>query len=106
MRQLQLKLRAWNIREKWLDFVWAIDMEHGRIKYGAHNWREGMSFSRLYDAAFRHMIAAMEGEDKDPESGLPHEAHVRCCMGFLLKLKKTHPDFDDRYRPERKEQGK
>lgn len=74
-------------------------LDFGRDKYGAHNWREGMSLSRLYDAAMRHLAAAADGEDLDPETGLPHEAHARCCLGFILELKETHPEMDDRYKP-------
>lgn len=73
-------------------------LAHGRKKYGAHNWRKGMSFSRLYDGVLRHIIAVMEGEDLDPETGLPHEAHARCGLGFLIELKQTHPELDDRYK--------
>ena len=72
----------------------------GREKYGAHNWRAGMSLSRLYDAALRHILAAAEGEEKDPETGLPHEAHARCCLGFIIELKETHPELDDRFLPD------
>ena len=76
----------------------AMVMEHGRKKYDAHNWREGISFSRLYDGILRHVIADMEGEDLDPESGLSHAAHARCGLAFLLELKETHPELDDRYK--------
>ena len=84
----------------------AMVLEYGRQKYDAHNWRGGISFSRLYDGILRHVIAAIEGEDIDPESGLPHEAHARCGLGFLLELKETHPELDDRYKSERSKPNK
>src|SRR5690348_15045125 len=43
----------------------------GAKKYAAHNWRGGISYSRLIAAALRHTFAILRGEDVDPESGLP-----------------------------------
>jgi len=43
-------------------------------KYAAHNWRKGIAYPRLLDAALRHLYAFADGEDTDPESGLPHVA--------------------------------
>jgi len=57
----------------------------GAEKYGRFNWREySVSASVYYDAAWRHLSAWFEGEDTDPESGLPHLAHVMACMNILL----------------------
>src|SRR5437899_3061811 len=44
----------------------------GAKKYAAHNWRKGMAWSRLGDAAMRHLLAWLDGEDVDPETGLSH----------------------------------
>lgn len=75
-------------------------LEFGKKKYDAHNWRKGMSWSRLIGAALRHLTAYKDGEDLDPETGLSHLAHLGCCTMFLLEFIKTHPDFDDRYKVE------
>jgi hypothetical protein len=57
----------------------------GANKYGRFNWREHtVSSSVYYDAALRHLMAWFNGEDIDPESGLPHLAHVMACMSILL----------------------
>jgi hypothetical protein len=57
----------------------------GAEKYGRFNWREhSVSASVYYDAAWRHLSAWFEGENADPESGLPHLAHVMACMNILL----------------------
>jgi hypothetical protein len=69
----------------------------GAKKYAAHNWRGGISYSRLADAALRHLLAFMDGEDFDPESGLPHLAHASCCLMFLQNMARTRPDMDDRH---------
>lgn len=69
----------------------------GSIKYGPHNWRKGIAWSRVLGAALRHLFAFICGEDKDPESGLSHLAHVGCCIMFLLEYEVTHKKLDDRY---------
>lgn len=68
----------------------------GAKKYADHNWKKGISFSRLLGAAFRHLTAYIRGEDKDPESGLSHLAHLGCCIMFLLWHEKYRKDLDDR----------
>lgn len=70
----------------------------GAQKYAAHNWRQGMDWSRLVGAALRHLTAFNDGEDLDPESGLSHIAHAGCCVMFLLQYIKDHPELDDRYK--------
>ncbi|MGX5775489.1 dATP/dGTP diphosphohydrolase domain-containing protein [Methylorubrum zatmanii] len=69
----------------------------GAEKYAAHNWRKGMRWSRLGDAAMRHLLAWLDGEDNDPETGLPHLAHLRCCAGFLLAYAERGDGTDDRH---------
>jgi hypothetical protein len=70
----------------------------GKQKYAAHNWRNGLQWSRLIDASLRHLTAFNDGEDKDPESGLSHLAHAGCCILFLLEFEATKPELDDRYK--------
>src|ERR1043166_9425284 len=49
-------------------------MELGAKKYGAFNWRsKKVKWTIYYSAAMRHLMAALDGEDADPESGYPHE---------------------------------
>lgn len=69
----------------------------GAKKYDAHNWRQGMDWSRLIGAALRHVNAFNAGEDLDPESGLSHLGHARCCLGFLIEYQKKGLGTDDRY---------
>lgn len=73
-------------------------LDFGRNKYAAHNWRGGISYSRLLGAALRHTFAILRGENDDPESGLPHVDHLGCCWMFLSNMMKTRPDLDDRYK--------
>lgn len=70
----------------------------GKQKYNAHNWRAGMDWSRLADAAMRHLTAWYDGEDNDPESGLSHIAHLLCCAAFLMTYQKDGLGNDDRFK--------
>jgi hypothetical protein len=75
-------------------------MTFGAKKYAAHNWRNGLNWSRVADATLRHFLAWKEGEDFDPESGLLHLAHAGCNLMFLLEYQ-TNPvyqPFDDRFK--------
>lgn len=81
-------------------------LTYGADKYtvgdvsGAHNWRKGFEWSRLYGAALRHLTAHMDGDDTDPESGLSHLAHLGCCVMFLLEHEIDGLGTDDRYKSE------
>jgi len=70
----------------------------GAKKYAAHNWRGGISYSRLIAALMRHLFAIIRGELNDPESGLPHIDHLGCCWMFLSNQMKTRPDMNDLYK--------
>lgn len=74
----------------------------GAKKYAAHNWRKGLVWSRILGAIFRHLLAFMQGEDLDKETGLPHIDHVACEVMFLQEFYRTRKDLDDRYKPETK----
>lgn len=71
---------------------------HGEKKYGRHNWRKGIEWQRLLNAAMRHVVAFNDGEDKDEETGLSHIAHAICALMFLLEEEETRRDLDDRYK--------
>lgn len=70
----------------------------GAAKYDAWNWAKGMRWSRLAGAAMRHLLAWLMGEDKDPESGLSHLAHLGCCVVFLITYEARSLGTDDRHR--------
>jgi len=70
---------------------------NGAAKYGRFNWREHtVSSTVYYDAAQRHLMAWFDGETIDPESGLPHLAHVMACCNILLDAKKNEKLNDNR----------
>lgn len=73
-------------------------LSFGATKYGSHNWRRGMAWSRLFAATQRHLWAWCGGEDTDHESGLSHLAHAATCLSFLLAYEAQHIGTDDRWR--------
>ena len=76
-------------------------LSFGAQKYADHNWRKGLSKTRLLAAALRHLFAYLGGEDKDSETDLSHVAHAMCCCMFIIGLE-NRPDLDDRYKGEPK----
>lgn len=70
---------------------------HGNLKYGRNNWRAaGIRYTVYLDAIIRHAQAAIEGEDVDPESGLPHEAHILAGTGIIVDARAAGTLIDDR----------
>lgn len=62
-------------------------LQFGAGKYSPWNWAEGDGFkyTRLFNSSMRHFIAWFwRREDKDPETGLSHMAHLGCNVLFLL----------------------
>lgn len=77
----------------------------GTKKYEAENYREGIHFSRILSAAYRHLNKYRRGDFIDDESKLPHLWHSFCCIAFLIVYEsdpKKYGEFNDLffYRPE------
>jgi hypothetical protein len=73
-------------------------LRFGASKYNAHNWRGGITFSRILGAILRHTFALLRGEDKDQESGMPHVFHLGCNAMFLSWMMHHRADLDDRFK--------
>ena len=72
----------------------------GALKYGRANWRHaGVRASVYVDACRRHMAAWFEGEDDDPDSGLPHLAHALACLAIVVDAEAAGMLVDDRQTP-------
>lgn len=69
----------------------------GARKYARLNFLKGYSWSLSYDALQRHLHAFWDGEDRDPESGLPHLAHAAWHCLALLSFSRRGLGTDDRY---------
>ena len=94
----QEKLRMDLLDSRWLFGVSKI-LTFGAKKYGEHNWRRGLAYSRLFAAVQRHLWAFNNGEDNDEETGDSHLLHASCCLMFLYFMRIHRPDLDDRQKP-------
>jgi hypothetical protein len=70
----------------------------GANKYGRHNFKEGINYSRLIAAALRHINQYNAGLDNDEESGLSHLSHAAASLNMLMWMVKNKPELDDRYK--------
>ena len=60
--------------------------EYGCQKYhDPDNWKK-VDAERYKNAAYRHWLAYLEGEELDEESHLPHLWHLACNVAFLIEL--------------------
>jgi hypothetical protein len=72
----------------------------GAEKYEDRNWEKGYEWSKSFAAMQRHAWAFWGGEDIDPETGSPHLAAVVFHALAMLEWASTHPELDDRVKPE------
>ncbi len=76
-------------------------LTYGATKYAPRNWERGISYSRVFAAAMRHLWAWFRGNECDPETGLSHLDHAACCIHFLSAYtKRKMTAFDDRPKQE------
>jgi len=75
----------------------ALALLDGASKYGRQNFRAvGVRASIYVDAAMRHLNAWFEGEDNDPDSGIPHLGHALACVAILIEATAAGNMTDDR----------
>lgn len=71
--------------------------KNGADKYGVMNWREhAVTYSVYHNAILRHLFAIQDGEWLDPESGLPHLAHIMAGAAIVLDAHYNNKLNDDR----------
>lgn len=60
-------------------------LDFGGKKYPRDSWKakSGNYLQRYQAAAMRHLVEIIKGNNIDPESGLPHAAHLACNALFL-----------------------
>lgn len=64
----------------------------GAAKYARSSWKSVPNAAQRYaDAMHRHMLAQARGERLDPESGLPHCAHIAWNALALAELELAAP---------------
>ena len=72
----------------------------GAEKYAPFNYLKGYPWSLSFNAATRHAFAMWNGEDLDPESGLPHAAHFAWHGLTLTSFYLRGLGTDDRFKQE------
>lgn len=90
----KLPLHLWPTTATALGSLGLLD---GMLKYGRSNFRAvGVRASIYVDAAKRHLDAWFEGEERDPDSDLPHLAHALACMAIIVDAQAAGKLQDDR----------
>lgn len=74
----------------------ALVLGNGVDKYAERNWEDGYEWGKSIAALERHLQLYKAGENIDPESGLPHLAHVRTHTSILLTFMARGLGVDDR----------
>lgn len=75
----------------------SVAMLEGELKYGRQNFRDmSVRASIYYDAFRRHSALWFDGEDADPDSGLPHLAHALACLAIIIDAEYSGKLIDDR----------
>lgn len=70
----------------------------GAKKYGDHNFREGINFSRLLGAAKRHLELELAGVDIDEDSGMEHWQLAAASLAMYSFMKAHKPELNDLYK--------
>jgi hypothetical protein len=70
----------------------------GALKYGRANWRHAGVRATIYaDAIRRHLDAWLEGEEVDPDDGVPHLWAILAGTAILIDAKAAAKLTDDRH---------
>ncbi len=75
----------------------SIAMMEGSLNYGRHNYRVvGVRAGVYYDAAIGHLNDFWEGQEIDPDSGLPHITKAIASLYILRDAQMRNMCNDDR----------
>jgi len=69
-------------------------LELGEVKYDGPDWKKGMDFSIMIDAAIRHLNEIRRHQFYDKESKQSHMAHVAANMMMLNYYMDNYSDYD------------
>ena len=79
-------------KPEWVYLPWAAleqvvkVQDYGAARYSRDNWKLIKNLEPRYlSAALRHIAAHAQGQQLDPESGLPHLAHAITSLLFVLE---------------------
>lgn len=72
-------------------------LHEGMLKYTKGNWRnEKIAAATYYDAALRHIMRWIDGEEVAPDSGVHHLGHAMACLCILLDAQGSDKLIDNR----------
>lgn len=72
-------------------------MMNGAEKYGPYNWRTKKVQASIYvDAAIRHLLSWLSGEEEAPDSKIHHLGHAIATIAVVLDAQMTACLVDDR----------
>lgn len=75
-------------------------MEDGAMKYGPFNWREQpVEMVTYLEAAIRHLLAVLDGQDFAEDSGHSHIGHAISGLGIIADAKANGTLIDNRFAP-------
>lgn len=73
-------------------------MEDGAIKYGPFNWREyPVEVVTYVEAAIRHLLAFLDGQDRAEDSGHYHIDHAIAGLGIVVDSRELGTLIDNRF---------
>jgi hypothetical protein len=64
-------------------------------KYDQFNWQKPTKLSTPYDSLMRHILAFQQGEDIDPDDGLPHLTKAAINLMFMAYHLRSNPEYAD-----------
>lgn len=80
----------------------ALGLKHGARKYGPFNWRVEPVQGRVYlEAAQRHLLLLLDGEDFDRDTGIHHGAFILSTIAIYLDAMVCNTLIDNRSLPGR-----
>jgi hypothetical protein len=80
----------------------ALGLKNGAGKYGPFNWRIEPVQGRVYlEAALRHLLLLLDGEDFDRDTGIHHGAFVLSTMAIFMDSMASGTQIDNRAVPGR-----
>lgn len=72
------------------------DGKYPDLDGGIPNYKGGIRVTKYLDSIMRHLIAIIEGEDTDDDSGYSHWGHILCNLSMAFWTLRFRNDLDDR----------